>query len=46
MIYDISSFSEIVSLLRWSGADRQDESFRAIFRFQRRVNRFAARRTG
>ncbi len=41
MIYDISSFSEIISVLRWSGADRQDESFRAIFRFQRRVNRFA-----
>jgi hypothetical protein len=41
LIYDISSFSEIISILRWSGADRQDESFRAIFRFQRRVNRFA-----
>lgn len=41
MIYDLTSFSEIISRLRWSGSDEQDNSFRMIFRFQRKINRFA-----
>ena len=41
MIYDLTSFSEIISRLRWSGSDEQDTSFRMIFRFQRKINRFA-----
>lgn len=41
MIYDIADFSEVVSVLRRSGAEVQDSSFREMFRFQRRVNRLA-----
>ena len=41
MIYDLTSFSEIISRLRWSGSEEQDNSFRMIFRFQRKINRFA-----
>ena len=41
MIYDLTSFSEIISRLRWSGTEEQDNSFRMIFRFQRKINRFA-----
>jgi len=41
MIYDIADFSEVVSVLRRSGSDAQDSSFRRMFRFQRRVNRLA-----
>lgn len=41
MIYDIADFSEVVSVLRRSGAEVQDSSFREMFRFQRRVNRMA-----
>lgn len=42
LIYDISDFTETVSLLRRSGALEQDRSFRMMFRFQRKVNRLAA----
>ncbi|HEX5758321.1 MAG TPA: hypothetical protein VF121_03940 [Thermoanaerobaculia bacterium] len=42
MIYDISEFSETVSYLHRSGAEIQDAGFRAMFRFQRRVNGLAA----
>jgi hypothetical protein len=42
MIYDITDFSHIVSLLRRAGSEEQDRSFRAMFRFQRRVHRLAA----
>lgn len=42
LIYDITDFSEIVSVLRRSGSEAQDDSFRKMFRFQRRVNRLAA----
>ncbi|MDQ1347333.1 MAG: Guanylate cyclase protein [Acidobacteriota bacterium] len=42
LIYDISDFTETVSLLRRSGALEQDRSFRMLFRFQRRVNRLAS----
>ncbi len=42
LIYDITDFSHIVSLLRRAGSEEQDRSFRAMFRFQRRVNRLAA----
>ncbi|MFN7940494.1 MAG: hypothetical protein U0X73_02775 [Thermoanaerobaculia bacterium] len=42
LIYDISDFSETVTLLRRSGALEQDRSFRMMFRFQRKVNRLAA----
>ncbi len=41
LIYDISDFTETVSLLRRSGALEQDRSFRMMFRFQRKVNRLA-----
>ena len=41
MIYDIADFSEVVSVLRRSGSEIQDESFRKMFRFQRRINRMA-----
>ncbi len=42
LIYDISDFSHTVSMLHRSGAERQDDAFRKMFRFQRRVNRLAA----
>ncbi len=41
LVYDITDFSAIISVLRRSGADRQDASFREIFSFQRRINRMA-----
>jgi hypothetical protein len=41
LIYDITDFSSIVSLLRRSGSDTQDLSFRRIFGFQRKVNKIA-----
>ncbi len=41
MIYDIADFSHVVSVLRRSGSETQDASFRKMFRFQRRVNRMA-----
>ncbi len=42
MIYDVTDFSHIVSLLRRASSDEQDRSFRSMFRFQRRVHRLAA----
>lgn len=42
LIYDLTDFSEIVSMLRRAGSDIQDQSFRKMFRFQRRINRLAA----
>jgi hypothetical protein len=42
MIYDITDFSHTVTVLRRSGTEVQDSSFRQMFRFQRRVNRYAA----
>jgi len=44
LIYDINDFSQTVSLLQRSGEDSQDEAFRMMFRYQRRVNRFALAR--
>ncbi len=44
LIYDISDFSQTVSLLQRSGEGSQDEAFRMMFRLQRRVNRFAQSR--
>jgi hypothetical protein len=44
LVYDITDFSEIVSVLRRSGSEEQDLSFRKMFRFQRRINRLAAAR--
>jgi hypothetical protein len=41
LIYDITDFSAILSLLSRSGTAEQDRSYRRIFRFQRRVNRLA-----
>jgi len=41
LIYDVTDFSHIVSVLRRSGETLQDRSFRMMFRFQRRVNRTA-----
>jgi hypothetical protein len=39
MIYDISDFSQTLSLVSRGGNESQDEAFRQMFRFQRRVNR-------
>jgi hypothetical protein len=41
MIYDISDFSQTLSVLHRAGTESQDEAFRMMFRFQRRVNRLA-----
>jgi hypothetical protein len=41
LIYDITDFSSIVSVLGRSGSEDQDRSYRSIFRFQRRVNQMA-----
>ena len=41
MIYDISDFSQTLTLLNRAGAAIQDDAFRTMFRFQRRVNRLA-----
>jgi hypothetical protein len=42
MIYDVTDFSHTISVLRRSGSETQDSSFRMMFRFQRRINRLAA----
>ena len=44
LIYDITDFSAILSVLSRSGTAEQDRSYRRIFRFQRRVNRLAKER--
>jgi hypothetical protein len=44
LIYDISDFSQTVSVLHRSGSESQDEAFRMMFRFQRRMNRLALSR--
>jgi len=41
MIYDISDFSQILSVLHRAGAASQEDAFRTMFRFQRRINRLA-----
>jgi hypothetical protein len=41
MIYDISDFSQTLSVLHRAGNDSQDGAFLAMFRFQRRINRLA-----
>ncbi|HYN20905.1 MAG TPA: hypothetical protein VE078_08095 [Thermoanaerobaculia bacterium] len=41
MIYDISDFSQILSVLHRAGTESQDDAFRKMFRFQRRINRLA-----
>ena len=41
LIYDITDFSSIVSVLGRSGSEDQDQSYRSIFRFQRRINQMA-----
>lgn len=42
LIYDITNFSEVVSLLRRAGQETQEHAFRQMFRFQRRINRLAS----
>lgn len=42
LIYDITNFSEVVSLLRRAGLETQEQAFRQMFRFQRRINRLAS----
>jgi hypothetical protein len=44
LIYDISEFSQTISYLQRSANESQDAAFRAMFRFQRRVNRLAGAR--
>ena len=41
MIYDISEFSQTLSVLHRAGEHSQDSAFLAMFRFQRRINRLA-----
>lgn len=41
MIYDISDFSQTLSVLHRAGNASQDGAFLAMFRFQRRINRLA-----
>jgi hypothetical protein len=41
MIYDISEFSQTLSVLHRAGNASQDDAFLAMFRFQRRINRLA-----
>jgi hypothetical protein len=41
MIYDISDFSQTLSVLHRAGTESQDDAFRTMFRFQRRINRLA-----
>ncbi|HWM94197.1 MAG TPA: hypothetical protein VN493_25795 [Thermoanaerobaculia bacterium] len=41
MIYDISDFSQTLSVLHRAGTEIQDDAFRKMFRFQRRINRLA-----
>ncbi|MFP5287734.1 MAG: hypothetical protein ACLGI9_18500, partial [Thermoanaerobaculia bacterium] len=41
MIYDISDFSQTPSVLHRAGTESQDDAFRKMFRFQRRINRLA-----
>jgi hypothetical protein len=41
MIYDISDFSQTLSMLQRAGQASQDGAFLAMFRFQRRINRLA-----
>jgi hypothetical protein len=41
MIYDISEFSQTISVLHRAGNESQDHAFRMMFRFQRRINRLA-----
>ena len=44
LIYDITDFSAIVSVIRLSERKTQDDSFRHIFLFQNRIDRIAADR--
>ncbi len=44
LIYDISEFSQTISYLQRTASESQDEAFRTMFRFQRRVNRLAGAR--
>lgn len=41
LIYDLTDFSDIVNVVRRSGTGVQDDAFRRMFTFQRRVNRIA-----
>ncbi len=41
LIYDIADFSSVVSMLKYSGRREEDQSYRSIFRFQRRINQMA-----
>ncbi|HKI01768.1 MAG TPA: hypothetical protein VKK31_07315 [Thermoanaerobaculia bacterium] len=41
MIYDISEFSQTLSVLHRAGNSSQDDAFLTMFRFQRRINRLA-----
>lgn len=41
MIYDISDFSQTLALLHRAGTESQEDAFRTMFRFQRRINQLA-----
>lgn len=42
LIYDITNFSIVVSMLRRAGNEMQEQAFRQMFKLQRRVNRLAS----
>lgn len=42
MIYDITDFTELISVHRRGSIEQQDGAFRAMFRFQRKINRVAS----
>ncbi len=44
LIYDITDFSFVVSVLRRSGSADQDASFRRIYSFQRQIDKLASSR--
>lgn len=44
LIYDITDFTQTVSVMRRSGMDVQDDAFRGMFRLQRRIHRAAGAR--
>ncbi len=41
MVYDISDFSQTLTLLHRAGHDSQEDAFRTMFRLQRRINQVA-----
>ncbi len=43
LIYDISNFSEVITVLARAGSETQERAFRQMFNLQRRISRVASR---